>query len=291
MMILSDNNLTGGIFRLSNSDFKELAHHFQQVLGIRLSLDKKILVESRLNQRLRLFQFDSFKEYVPFLFSPKGQQELLYLNDLITTHKTYFYREDYHFKYLEACILPSLLKGSSSLRKKLHFWSAGCSTGEEPYTLAFFLEEFRARTPTPAPPFSYNILCSDVSISSLVTAKEAIYRGDLQMEGVPANIQKKYFLKSKERSKNLFRIVPEIREKMIFKILNLKEDFSFNPLLDVIFCRNVMIYFDEDLRHNLIHRFCKELKKGGYLITGHAESLYSKDFPLKQEETNIYRRI
>ncbi|MBF0536894.1 MAG: protein-glutamate O-methyltransferase [Nitrospirae bacterium] len=267
---------------LSEKDFQRLSHFVQTEVGIKMPPAKKTMLEARLQRRLRTLQMRSFTNYLDFVFSPTGfDSELIHLIDAITTNKTDFFREPQHFEYLVNKALPELIRMQ---RRNFMVWSAGCSTGEEPYTLAMVLNEFSEKNDT-----DFMIIATDISTKVLDKAKTAIYEEE-RVIPVPNNMKKKYLLRSKDRSKSLVRIVPELRGLIKFRRLNFMDsDFGFRETMDVIFCRNVVIYFDKKTQEQLLNRFARYLTRGGYLFMGHSETLNGLDVPFVQVAPTIYR--
>ena len=195
----------------------------------------------------------------------------------VTTNKTDFFREPAHFDYLIGKTLPELTRS----RKTVTIWSAGCSSGEEPYTLAMVVKEFGC---------GFLILATDISTKVLDKAKLAVY-DDEQVSPIPDPFKKKYLLKSKDPKKNLYRVTPELRERVRFRRLNFMDgDFGFREPIDIIFCRNVIIYFDKPTQERLLNRFCEQLAQDGYVFMGHSEALLGMDVPLMAVAPTIYRR-
>ena len=278
--------------RLSRSDFSRLSHFIQSNMGIKMPLSKLTMVESRLRKRLRSLKINRYSDYCDFLFSEPGiDKELKFFIDVITTHKTEFFREPDHFEYLAQRAVPELVADKDLVPKiKLNLWSAASSRGNEAYSIAIVLDEFRQRYP--GLNFDYFILGTDISADVIHEAKKAIYDHE-EIEPVPVNLRKKYFLKSKDRQKNLVRVVPELRKKVIFRQLNLMDDdFRLRDAMDIIFCRNVIIYFDKKTQDNLILRLCNHLKPDGYLFMGHSEVLHCTDnVPLVSTAPSVYRKV
>ena len=244
------------------------------------------MLESRLAKRMRATGIPSMSAYVDYLFSPEGtENEKVHMIDAVTTNKTDFFREPDHFDYLSRTALPALFSGMTS-NHDVVIWSAGCSTGEEPYTLAMVLSEYRVREPGSR----FVILATDISMRVLEEASKGIYDED-RVEPVPLELKKKYLLRSKDQSKGLVRISRELRALVRFRQLNFMEgDFGMREPMDVIFCRNVIIYFDRPTQGRLLTRFIRHLRPGGYLFLGHSESLNGLNLPLVQVATTIYRR-
>lgn len=248
------------------------------------------MVESRLRKRLRSLEINNFKDYCEFLFSDHGmEKELRFFIDVITTHKTEFFREPDHFEYLVQRIIPEMIaKRGSGVNRKLNLWSAACSRGNEAYTIAIVMEEFRKRYP--GLNFDFTLLGTDISTDVLEDAKRAIYAHD-EIQPVPLNVRQKYFLRSKDPKKNIVRVIPQLRNKVRFRQLNLMDnDFKLREPMDIIFCRNVIIYFDKKTQDVLIQRLCKHLRPGGYLFMGHSEVLNCADIPLISTAPAVYRK-
>lgn len=270
---------------MSDRDFKRFSTFIYTEVGIKLPPAKKTMVEARLQKRLRFRGMSNIGAYLEYLFSPQGmQEELVALIDVVTTNTTDFFREPQHFDFLANTLLPAWIE--THPLKTLHIWSAGCSIGMEPYTLAIVLSEFASRNPG----FRWNILATDISTQALETAIKAIYDVD-RVKGVPRHLMAKYFLRSKDRDKGLVRIAPQLRNAVTFRRLNFMEEFNFQKPLDIIFCRNVVIYFDKPTQQRLFTKFCRCLVPNGHLFIGHSESLSGMDLPLQQLVPTVYKRL
>lgn len=278
--ILSHSNIA----RLSETEFQHLSSLVYRECGINLPAAKKIMLESRLNKRLRALNIFSFQEYIPLLTSRDGMaSELIHMIDEVTTNKTDFFREPHHFTFLEKNILSQF----SNSKKTFKVWSAACSSGEEPYTLAIVLEEFARLNRN----FSYEIMASDISTQILQKAVLAIYPLD-RTDTIPAEIKRKYFLKSKDTHKQTVRIVPELRKKVRFRRINFMDAvLPVDDKLDLILCRNALIYFDRKTQSEVVRKLVENLKPGGHLFIGHSESLYQHDLPLVQVKPTIYKKV
>jgi chemotaxis protein methyltransferase CheR len=229
-------------------------------------------------------------EYCNFLFSPAGiESELIHMIDVVTTNKTDFFREPAHFDYLVQKALPELAAAKGpGMRHKLMIWSAGCSTGEEPYTLAMILSEFAEKYLEFR--FDFNILATDISTRVLEAAKRAVYDHE-KVAPVPLEIKRKYLLRGKGNNKNLVKVIPELRALVKFRRLNFLEgDFGMREPIDIIFCRNVIIYFDRATQEKLMYRFCEHLSPGGYIFIGHSETLHGLNIQLIQVAPTVYRK-
>jgi chemotaxis protein methyltransferase CheR len=211
------------------------------------------------------------------------QEELTHMIDQVTTNKTDFFREPTHFDYLSRKVLPEL----ASRQKTITVWSAGCSTGEEPYTLAMVLKEFTRNHPGT----DFIVLATDISTRVLEKARLAVYDEET-VAPVPAETKRRCLLRGKGKAKQCYRVKPELRRHVQFEYLNLMDsDFALVEQMDIIFCRNVIIYFDKSTQGALLHRFCRHLSPHGHLFMGHSETLFGMDLPLKQVAPTVYRRI
>lgn len=273
---------------LNDHELKRVSDFIGNEVGIQLPASKRTLVEGRLRKRLRELGFDSFKAYLDHVLeSEDGALEKLQLIDVITTNKTNFYREAEHFEYMVNSAIPELDKiRQMESRRELNVWSAGCSTGEEAYTLSIELNEVISKQRN----FMFNILATDISHSCLSKGSHGVYT-ERQVEPIPLEFKKKYLLRSRNPKEALIQMGPELRQKIRFKSLNLKDDiFSLPNKMDIIFCRNVMIYFDNQMREELVEKFEKHLIKGGYLFVGHSESLNGIKTSLKQVAPMVYKK-
>lgn len=279
------------VMKLTEKDFRLLSVYIESELGIKMPPAKKQLLESRLLKRLRVLGMGSYAEYCKYLFSSEGrEQEIVTMIDLVTTNKTEFFREPDHFDYLFSTALPELVRNyGAGIKKTLMAWSAGCSTGEEPYTIAMVMSEFGTRYPGFG--FDYTILATDISTRVVETAARGVYPLE-RVKPVPEEMKKKYLLRSKNRERELVRIVPELRERVRFRRLNFMDsDFGFREPLDIIFCRNVIIYFDKDTQERLLQKFCEYLKPGSFIFLGHSETLTGFDVPLERVAPSVYKRL
>jgi len=248
--------------------FERFSEFIKAELGIKMPSSKKTLLEARLQKRLRELCMSSHEEYCEYLFSPRGMdEELVNLVDVVTTNTTDFFREPKHFEILTEKILPELYARSGAGRS-LKVWSAGCSSGEEPYTLSIVLSEF-ARLNSG---FNFQIMATDISTQVLRMAVRAIYP-ESKIGPITPELRKRYLLRSKDHSRRLVRIGPEARSHVRFRRLNFMEEFSFEGLLDIIFCRNLLIYFDDVSRKTAAETFYDALNPGGYICLGHSESM------------------
>ena len=244
---------------LSDADFELYRKLVYDESGIHFSMTNRSILESRLKERLRDKKIESLKDY--FQIIVKDKEELKTFLDSVTTNLTRFFRNQAHFDAIEKFVVPALVKQRAAERK-LRFWSAGCSTGEEPYTIAMLLREI-----LPAG-WSFEVIASDISLKSLMVGKEGFY-ADGRLQGVPENYLGKYF----EKKPGGYQIRDDIRKLVRFDYHNLKNDSGLRNL-DVIFCRNVLIYFDEAAQKAAVERFWEAMAGHGYLFIGHSESLF-----------------
>ncbi len=277
-----------GETQLSSRDFARLSDLIYRACGILMPGTKKTMLETRLRKRLKALDLKSFSEYCDYLFSKEGMiRESSPMIDLVTTNKTDFFREPDHFDYLVRKVLPDLLDNQDvGVRKTLNLWSAACSTGEEPYTMAMVASEFKERCPG----YRFSVLATDISTRVLEKGRIGIY--DLERAlPIPQEFKKKYLLRSKDRTKQVVKIAPALRSLVQFRRLNLMDKtYDISEAVHIIFCRNVIIYFDRKTQEQLLKRLCRYLAPQGYLFMGHSENLHGMDVPLVQVGPTVYRR-
>lgn len=271
---------------MSDESFYRFSEFIEAELGIKMPLAKKTMLQARLQKRLWKLDIESFDEYYNYVFSPEGRElELQQMIDVVTTNKTDFFREPNHFEYLVERVLPEIISRHGADRQYM-FWCAGCSSGEEPYSLAMVLHDFSLQHPG----FHFLILATDVSSRVLEKARLGIYEEE-NADPIPVEFRKRYLLKSKEREKSMVRISPEIRAFVRFRSVNLvRGEFGFRETMDIIFCRNVIIYFNRDIQEQVINRLYQHLSPGGYLFTGHSETLNGLSVPLKAVAHTVYQK-
>jgi len=279
---MADNNyMTYFDAKLSKKDFDRLSDFIYTYYGIKMPEVKMIMLQSRLQKRLRALQIPTFSQYVDFVFSKEGQEEIVQMMDVVSTNKTDFFREAQHFEFLKNTVFPKFVEEN---RRQIKVWSAGCSSGEEPYTLAMVLSDLVKQVNG----YDFSILGSDISTAVLQKAVTAIYALD-RVDPVPLEMKYNYLLKSKDQSKPTVRIVPELRNKVKFMRLNfMDESYSVGDMFDVIFCRNVLIYFDRKTQESVIRKLCRHLKPGGFFFLGHSESVTGLNVPLTQIKPTIF---
>lgn len=255
--------------------------------GIKMPPEKKIMFQARLQRRLRELDIQSFDEYAAMLFSNSGESdEFNLLADFISTNKTEFFRENSHFQFLHDFVLPEYRNDKRlNAFTPLKFWSAGCSSGQEAYSLAFQFEEFMRENGSR---FDYSILATDISKRMLRQAREAIYPMT-QAEEVPVELKHRYFLRSKNPADSKVRVVKEVREKIKVGYMNLMDSqYPFVEQFDTIFLRNTLIYFEPAVQLQVLIKVLNSLKPGGYLFIGHSESLINLQLPIQSIAPSIY---
>ena len=267
---------------LTDADFENIRAYVYQTCGINLSDSKRELVRSRLSKRLNRLGLASFAEYWRYLKQDSTGDETVQMIDAITTNKTDFFREPAHFELLQSRILPELARR----RRPVRMWSSACSTGEEPYTIAMTALELN-------PSFGPNdikILATDIAVSVLQTAAEGVYHAG-QIAPVPAALRSRYFQRGQGEWSGHYRVKDNVRRLITFGCLNLMdEQFPMRNPLDVIFCRNVMIYFDKPTQERLVDKLVGQLSKGGYLMIGHSETLAGGRYALRQVAPTVFEK-
>ncbi len=268
---------------MSKNTFRKFKEFIESNIGICIPDAKKIMVESRLLKRLKALNFSSYDDYLEYFLSINGQKdELPRFVECITTNKTDFFREVAHFDFLRDQVLPEL--NSSTHEKEIRLWSAAASTGAEAYTMAMFVEEYLEVNPVK----SYKILATDISEEVLNVGKNAVYSQEV-CEPIPTIIKKKYCLISKNRNNPTILMSKKLREKIIFRTLNLiSESYQVEKMYHVIFLRNVMIYFNKETQTKILNNLYKHLHPDGYLFLGHSENLADNSLPFKRVGPSIY---
>lgn len=262
---------------ITPAEFAQFQRLIYRIAGISLADSKKVLLAGRLGKRLRHLGLGSFGEYYRLVSGGSEPGELQTMVDLLTTNETYFFREEAHFEFLRDEILASHPASSP-----FNVWSAASSTGEEIYTLSFVLADTLGLN---AP---WHVTGSDISTAVLATAERGLYWLD-RTRGLPQTYLRKYCLKGVRSQQGSFMIAPEIKRHTRFLQVNLNQDLPALGKFDVIFLRNVMIYFDNDTKREVVRRLVGQLVPGGYLIVGHSESLNGLTDRLKAVKPTIYR--
>jgi chemotaxis protein methyltransferase CheR len=271
---------------ISTRDYTRLCNLIYDKAGIRLGTEKKTMLEVRIKRRLKALELSSYGQYCDYLFGHQGlKEELVSLIDVVTTNKTDFFREPKHFNFLVETALPELTARDGGGRPLL-IWSAGCSSGEEPYTLAMVLSEYGQTHPG----FRFRILATDISTNVLAKAEMGVYSSDV-VDPVPPALKRKYLMGSRDPGSGKVRVVPELRRLIEFRRLNFMDaDYRLTEKADAIFCRNVIIYFDRATQEKVLQRLSKHLAPRGYMFVGHAETLHDMDLPLTPVAPALYRK-
>ena len=267
-------------FPMTDNDFKKIQDIAYRQTGIKLSDHKKNMIYGRLARRLRQLNFTSFAQYCDLIAQEKSPEKMEFIN-AITTNLTAFFRENHHFESLKADIIPALMKRNAA-SKRIRIWSAGCSTGEEPYTIGMVLKMITALST-----WDVRILATDLDTNVIRRAREGIYPEE-RADSVPADYRR--FLQYDKQNARV-KVKENVSEIITFKQLNLLEEWPMRRLFDIIFCRNVVIYFDVDTQIKLFDRYANILAKEGYLIIGHSENLHNVTKRFKPLGKTIYQRV
>lgn len=267
------------ILEITDSEFHDLVSFVYSSYGIDLSRKRK-LIEGRLSNTLKAKNFSSFSDYITFLHNDKTGDELRNFLNRITTNYSYFARENDHFKYLFEAVLPFWEKRCN---RDLRTWSAGCSSGQEPYNIAMTYDQYFGIDKLG---IDKTILATDISTNVLTLAKEGVYP-EKDLAGLPTDWKQKYFSKI---SDGLFQLSPKIRKEVEFRIFNLMNDFVYKKQFHIIFCRNVMIYFDSKTTQRIIEKFYDALAPGGYLFIGHSESIDRRNTKFRYVHPAVYQK-
>lgn len=270
-----------GTVALTDREFASLSELLRDTCGIDLHEGKEGLVRTRLARRLQTLGLTSYGGYLDYVRSGGSGGELTEMVDSLTTNKTFFFREARHFDYLRTQVVPELI----AERRPLRFWSAGCSSGDEPYTLAMVL-----RHALPEAVWrEVRILATDISARILAQAREGVYAAEA-LHDVPEPMRKSCFTRLSSGPLERYRLGDDLRAPVRLARLNLMEAWPMKGPFEVIFCRNVMIYFDKPTRERLVGRFWQLLQPGGHLFVGHSESLSSLSHPFEYVQPAVYRR-
>ena len=267
-------------------EFERITYYLHTKYGLRIPKEKKTMIESRLIKRLRALKLSSYTEYMQHVFNHTGSQEYKYFIDLVTTHKTFFFREGYQFDFIKE-ILP-YYHNSVVNRRPINVWSAGCSTGEEVFTLGMVLNEYLKANPQ----FSFKITGTDISRPALEQASRGVFAAK-ELANLPVEMIKKYFTLAVEDGEEKLAFKDrDVMSKINLGVLNLNSpEYKINGEFDFIFCRNVIIYFDFQTQKRVLEKLLKKLKPGGYLFLGHSETAFGYSLPLKSIRPTIYQKI
>ncbi|MDP3643976.1 MAG: CheR family methyltransferase [Bacteroidota bacterium] len=276
--------------QISDELFLKLGNLITTRFGIKMPPDKKVMFQARMQRRLRELEINSFDEYAKMILTTNlDSPELSVLADYISTNKTEFFREKDHFDFIKDQILPEYLNNKHIHQvPKLKLWSAGCSNGQEAYSIAIAVEEFMRLKQVL---IDYSILATDISGRILKTAKEAIYPIS-NIDVFPLEYKQRYLLKSKNLKDPKVRIIKSLREKVTPAYQNLMDDaYQMTDVFDVIFLRNTLIYFNSEVQQKVLMRVLNSLRTGGYLLIGHSESLINMNLPIRSISPSIYVKI
>lgn len=270
---------------LADRDFRRLAALIHARSGIRMPPSKRTFLEGRMRRHMRHLGFGDLAEYCRWLFEKDGlAEDETALIDAVTTNKTEFFRERHHFDFLAATAMPTLRAAGTGTQRPLRIWSAGCSNGAEPYSLAMICDDF-ARASSG---FHFEILASDISTDMLRQAVRAIYPY-AAIEPVPIGLRKRYLLRDDARRE--VRIIPELRRTVKFVHHNLmREPYPAHQTTDIVVCRNLLIYFDRPTQREVLARLCRHIRPGGYLILGHSEGTVGLTLPLRPVAPTTFLR-
>jgi len=270
-------------FHFTDEDFQFIRQLVGTQTGIKLADAKREMVYGRLSRRLRQLNLASFAEYCALL-KENPEDEIGSLINAITTNLTSFFRERHHFEYLANSLAP-LLEQAKAHDRRVRIWSAGCSTGAEPYSLAITAREAWPATRG----WDVRILATDIDTNVLQTAANAVYH-EKDIADVPEAQRRRWFMRGKGDNAGTVRVKKELRDMIVFRRLNLLDPWSMKKPFDIIFCRNVVIYFDKDTQRALFSRFADMLKPEGHLFIGHSESLYKVCDRFRLIGQTIYRK-
>lgn len=269
---------------LSTRDFRQLSEFIYSYCGIKMPEAKRSMLEGRLRKRLRATGHHTFSDYCDFLFRHGGlETEAIFLIDVVTTNKTDFFREPNHFDFMEKFAIPKLAEMG---HQRIRAWSSACSTGAEPYSMAMVMADAVERKVIS----DYQVLATDLSTDVLKKAHAGIYSREL-IEPVPGDMVRKYVMLPKDRHRGEIRITPKLRSKVGFARLNLMNpSYEVGDLYQIIFCRNVLIYFDKKTQAHVLTQLCKCLMPGGYLLIGHSETVTGINLPIKQVANTVFMK-
>jgi chemotaxis protein methyltransferase CheR len=272
-----------GHANVTDAEFTQISDMVYKHCGINLHEGKKELVQARIARQMRTGGFKTAGQYIDSVLSDSSGDKFSDLIDALSTNLTSFFRENQHFQHLTDKFLPKLIENRNREGKRyIRAWSAGCSSGEEPYTLAIVISEALG-----SHRFDVKILATDISRRVLSAARRGVYDEE-RVETVPSPLRHKYFAAGS--NPGTVKIVPDLQRMIRFNYLNLQESWPFSGPFDFIFCRNVMIYFDKPTQQKLVNRYHDCLAPGGLLFTGHSESLTGVKHPFKYVLPTIYSR-
>ncbi|MFM7275792.1 MAG: CheR family methyltransferase [Gammaproteobacteria bacterium] len=275
----------GREFAFSDSDFAFIRQMVEQHAAIKLPDSKRQMVYGRLVRRLRELRLGSFAEYVALLRDDPGGPEFVNLINAVTTNLTSFFRERHHFEVLEDKVLPELQQRNAANRR-IRVWSAGCSTGEEPYSIAITLRGSSLLSQG----WDARVLATDIDTKVLATAEAGVYGID-RIRDLPEDLKRRGFLRGRGDASQRVRVRREMQELITFRQLNLMEPWPMRHRFDVIFCRNVVIYFDKPTQGRLFDRFADQLNDGGYVFLGHSETMHNLTTRFRLLGQTVYQKV
>ena len=273
-------------FDFSDADFRSLAQIARERTGIALADTKRDLVYGRLSRRLRMLGMSSFRQYRDYLEGADGEREIEKFINSISTNHTKFFREAHHFEHFSPNVAGAFVRATSSAGGRLRIWSAGCSTGEEPYSIALVLRQEIAGIER----HDVRILATDIDTEVLAKASAGKYSATA-LEEIPEKFSP--YLQTTDNGAKTATVFmgEELRSLITYRRLNLIEPWPFKGLFDAIFCRNVLIYFDNETKASLVDRYVNQIRPGGFLYLGHSESLIKQHLGLRLVGRTIYRRV
>jgi len=270
-------------YEITDIEFEKLRKLVFDLAGISLSDSKRQLVISRFSRRLRSLNIENFSAYYEYLVSPKGVGEIQTFINSITTNKTDFFRENHHFEFIIDTFIPDVV---SSKKPEVKIWSAGCSTGEEPYTIAMVFHKHLVEKHG----INAKILATDIDTEVLKFAKSGVYREQV-VAPIDKDMMSKYFLRGKDKSEGFFKVKDVIKNMITFKQFNfISEEYPMRTTFDIIFCRNVIIYFNNETKKYVLNKLNSFLGQGGYFIIGHSEAMFDIVEGLSYMKNTIYRK-
>ena len=276
--------MASGEFEFSDQDFQRIRRIINQVAGISLADGKRELVYSRLSRRLRQRGLQRFQDYCDYVETGDDEDELREFINALTTNLTSFFREPHHFEFLANELLPALMRSRGLSNRRIRIWSAGCSTGEEPYSIAIVLREV-----LPNVGWDAKILATDLDSNVLATAERGIYEWS-RVKDLSESRLRRWFQKGRNAQAGWVRVAPALRDLITFRQLNLMNDWPMRGPFDLIFCRNVVIYFDKATQAVLFERYADILVERGHLFVGHSESLFKVTERFVPLGKTIYQR-
>lgn len=270
---------------ISPKNFDRLSRYIYEYSGIKMPPSKRTMLEGRLRRRLRATGIETFDDYCDYIFKYDGlEREAVHLMDAVTTNKTDFFREPKHFEHMVDHALPTLIADG---HRRLRIWSSAASIGAEAYTIAMVMEDFLKGNGN----LEYSILATDLSTEVLKIARRGVYPQSMITPVDPA-LRKRYVLEAKDPERGEVRIHPRLRARVGFARLNLMDEkYEIGDKTQIVFCRNVLIYFDKPTQQKVLRRLCDNLVTGGFLYVGHSETITGLDLPVKQVANTVFRRV